>query len=355
MAGLKLSGIRKSFGRVEVIKGIDLDIQDGQFVVFVGPSGCGKSTLLRLIAGLEDITAGELRIDEKLVNHVEPKERGIAMVFQSYAIFPHMSVRENMGFGLTIRRENKAIINERVNEAARMLQMEDLLDRRPDQLSGGQRQRVAIGRAVVRSPDVFLFDEPLSNLDAALRMNTRMEIAELHKRLGTTMIYVTHDQVEAMTLADKIVVLKDGEVQQYGAPMELFHHPANRFVAEFIGSPPMNFLSAHIEQDGDGRVYANSDSIGRVALPEFDYVKPQTIQLGLRPQYIGLGEGPTTSLHRFKATVGASERLGSETLINLKTQDGSKLTAVLPEDVELASDETVMLNFDTHKLRVFSE
>lgn len=352
MAGLKLSGIRKSFGEVEVIKGIDLEIEDGEFVVFVGPSGCGKSTLLRLIAGLEDITTGDLHIAGKVVNDVEPKERGIAMVFQSYAIFPHMTVRENMGFGLTIRRENKAQIKQRVDEAARMLQMEDLLDRRPDQLSGGQRQRVAIGRAVVRSPDVFLFDEPLSNLDAALRMNTRMEISELHKRLGTTMIYVTHDQVEAMTLADKIVVLKGGEVQQYGPPMELYHHPANRFVAEFIGSPPMNFLTAKIEQQSEGNVFANTGSIGRVRLPDFKFEQPKTMHIGLRPQYINLGEGPE-SHHRFEATVGVSERLGSETLINLKTKDGSSLTAVLPEDVVLAENKEVVLNFDVNKLSVF--
>lgn len=353
MAGLSLSGVHKSFGKTEVIKGIDLEIEDGEFVVFVGPSGCGKSTLLRLIAGLEDITSGELHIDGKLVNHVEPKERGIAMVFQSYAIFPHMSVRENMGFGLTIRKEKKAEIKARVDEAARMLQMEDLLDRRPDQLSGGQRQRVAIGRAVVRSPEVFLFDEPLSNLDAALRMNTRMEISELHKRLGTTMIYVTHDQVEAMTLADKIVVLKDGEVQQCGPPMELFHHPSNRFVAQFIGSPPMNFLDAKIEQQNDRQVFANTASIGRVLLPESDYIHDHPRQLGLRPQYIGLGEGPD-SHHRFEAEVGASERLGSETLINLRTSDGTRLTAVLPEDIELSSGQSARFNFDIGKLRIFS-
>lgn len=352
MAGLKLSGIRKSFGGVEVIKGIDLEIKDGEFVVFVGPSGCGKSTLLRLIAGLEDISSGELHIDGKLVNHVEPKERGIAMVFQSYAIFPHMSVRENMGFGLTIRRENKARIKERVDEAARMLQMEDLLDRRPDQLSGGQRQRVAIGRAVVRSPEVFLFDEPLSNLDAALRMNTRMEISELHKRLGTTMVYVTHDQVEAMTLADKIVVLKDGEIQQYGAPMDLFHRPANRFVAEFIGSPPMNFLTAQVKQESNGQVIAQTDSLGQVTLTDFTFVRNESVHLGLRPQYIGLGEGPD-SHHQFEATVGVTERLGSETLINLTTENDTKLRAVFPEDLEIASGQSGVFNFDVNKLRVF--
>lgn len=352
MAGLTLSNIQKSFGDVDVIKGVDLDIKDGEFVVFVGPSGCGKSTLLRLIAGLEDITSGELHIDGKLVNHVEPKERGIAMVFQSYAIFPHMTVRENMGFGLTIRRENKAIIKDRVDEAARMLRMESLLDRRPDQLSGGQRQRVAIGRAVVRSPEVFLFDEPLSNLDAALRMNTRKEFSELHKRLGTTMIYVTHDQVEAMTLADKIVVLKDGKIQQYGAPMDLFHYPANRFVAQFIGSPPMNFLTAEVEQSAHGGIVAKTDSIGDILLPKFDFTGQTSIQLGLRPQYIHLGNG-LDSHHRFEATVNDSERLGNETLINLRTEGDAIITAVLPEDVQLQADQSVVLNFDANKLCVF--
>lgn len=354
MAGLKLVDVRKSFGSVEVIKGINLDIQDGEFVVFVGPSGCGKSTLLRLIAGLEDITDGDLFIDGKRVNEVEPKERGIAMVFQSYAIFPHMSVRENMAFGLTIRREKKADINRRVDEAARMLQMENLLERRPDQLSGGQRQRVAIGRAIVRNPEVFLFDEPLSNLDAALRMNTRMEISELHKRLGTTMIYVTHDQVEAMTLADKIVVLKDGEVQQFGSPMELFHYPANRFVAKFIGSPPMNFIAAEIGQDADGNVVALSEALGCIPVHEEGLSQGQMVDLGLRPQYISLGE-PLADNHRFEAMVGISERLGSETLINLNTTDGTKLTAVVPEDVQLQQGQSVLLNFEISKLRVFPE
>lgn len=352
MAGLQLKAIRKSFAKVEVIKGISLDIKDGEFVVFVGPSGCGKSTLLRLIAGLEDITSGELHIGGKLVNSVQPKERGIAMVFQSYAIFPHMSVRENMAFGLTIRRDSKAEIAARVTEAARMLQMENLLDRRPDQLSGGQRQRVAIGRAVVRNPDVFLFDEPLSNLDAALRMNTRMEIAELHKRLRTTMIYVTHDQVEAMTLADKIVVLKDGEVQQFGPPMELFHHPANRFVAEFIGSPPMNFIATDITQDAHGKMAAYSKALGSVPLLQAEQYNGQTVQIGLRPQYIGLGEGPE-SCHHFEAKIGVTERLGSETLINMTTGDGTKVTAVVPQDIELEAGQHASFHFDVENLRVF--
>ncbi|WP_345899941.1 ABC transporter ATP-binding protein, partial [Martelella sp. UBA3392] len=237
MAELSLKSVRKSYGKVEVIKGVDLDIKDGEFVVFVGPSGCGKSTLLRMIAGLEDITDGTLEIGGKTVNDLQPKERGIAMVFQTYAIFPHMSVRENVAFGLTIAGVPKKEKEEAVSRAARILQMEHLLDRRPSQLSGGQRQRVAIGRAIVRNPAVFLFDEPLSNLDAALRMDMRMEIGKLHNQLDATMIYVTHDQVEAMTLADRIVVLKDGIVQQVGTPMELYHEPANLFVAGFIGSP----------------------------------------------------------------------------------------------------------------------
>ena len=220
MAGITLKGLKKSYGTAHVIKGVDIEIEDGEFVVFVGPSGCGKSTLLRMIAGLEDISAGELSIGGKVVNDLPPKDRGVAMVFQSYAIFPHMSVRENVGFGLTIAGATKAEKAEKVANAARILQMEHLLDRRPSQLSGGQRQRVAIGRAIVRNPQVFLFDEPLSNLDAALRMDMRLEIGKLHQQLGATMIYVTHDQVEAMTLADKIVVLKDGMVQQIGSPME---------------------------------------------------------------------------------------------------------------------------------------
>jgi len=232
MADISLKKLKKSYGPVDVIKGVDIEINHGEFVVFVGPSGCGKSTLLRMIAGLEDISEGELSVDGQVVNELQPKERGVAMVFQSYAIFPHMTVRENVAFGLTISKTPKAEKEAKVAEAARILQMEHLLDRRPSQLSGGQRQRVAIGRAIVRDPKVFLFDEPLSNLDAALRMDMRMEIGKLHKDLGATMIYVTHDQVEAMTLADKIVVLRDGEVQQIGAPMELYHKPANLFVAK---------------------------------------------------------------------------------------------------------------------------
>lgn len=360
MAGLQLTDIRKSFGSVEVIKGVSLDIKDGEFVVFVGPSGCGKSTLLRLIAGLEDITSGTLRIAEREVNELEPKERGIAMVFQSYAIFPHMSVRENMAFGLTVRRASKAEIEQRVAEAARMLKMEDLLDRRPSQLSGGQRQRVAIGRAVVRNPEVFLFDEPLSNLDAALRMNTRMEIAELHRRLGATMIYVTHDQVEAMTLADKIVVLKDGEVQQYGKPMDLFHRPANKFVAQFIGSPPMNFFDAKVRENTNHAARFNSKALGSVTIENETqnqtgrFTAGEKVSIGLRPQYIHLRETEKTD-HSVNATVQYTERLGGETVVGLRLADDSTVLALLAEDAELHQGSSTTLFFDASSLRVFSE
>jgi multiple sugar transport system ATP-binding protein len=259
MAEISLKQVRKSYGSTDVIKGVDIDIADGEFCVFVGPSGCGKSTLLRMIAGLEDITSGELRIGGRVVNDLPPKERGVAMVFQSYAIFPHMTVRENVAFGLTIAGASKEEKAAKVAEAARILQMEHLLDRTPAQLSGGQRQRVAIGRAIVRHPSVFLFDEPLSNLDAALRMDMRLEIGKLHQQLKATMIYVTHDQVEAMTLADKIVVLKAGEVMQIGSPMELYHNPANIFVAGFLGSPSMNFLDVEVRGvQGDRVVVSNA-------------------------------------------------------------------------------------------------
>jgi ABC-type sugar transport system ATPase subunit len=251
MAGLRLRGLRKRFGTTEVIKGVDIDIAPGEFCVFVGPSGCGKSTLLRMIAGLEEITGGDLEIGGRRVNDLDPADRGAAMVFQTYALYPHMTVGRNMGFGLRMNGVPAAEVEKRIREAARILRIEELLDRKPKQLSGGQRQRVAIGRAIVRDPEVFLFDEPLSNLDAELRVATRLELAKLHRQLGgATMIYVTHDQVEAMTLADRIVVLRDGRVEQIGPQMELYHDPANLFVAGFIGSPKMNFLAL----DAEGRL-----------------------------------------------------------------------------------------------------
>ena len=249
MTALSLKAVNKSFGPVEVLKDINIEVEEGEFTVFVGPSGCGKSTLLRLIAGLEDASSGEITIGGDLVNHVPPSKRGIAMVFQSYALYPHLNVRGNMSLALKQEGQSKAVIEERVAEASRMLDLGAYLDRYPSELSGGQRQRVAIGRAIVRQPKIFLFDEPLSNLDAALRMNTRLEIANLHQALKTSMIYVTHDQTEAMTLADKIVVLRDGRVEQVGSPMELYNNPANRFVAGFLGAPAMNFLPAGLLAD----------------------------------------------------------------------------------------------------------
>lgn len=352
MGAISLTNINKSFGSAHVIKDVNIDIANGEFVVFVGPSGCGKSTLLRLIAGLEDITSGELKIAGKTVNELQPKERGVAMVFQSYAIFPHMTVRENIAFGLTIRREAKAEIARKVAEAGRILKMEDLLDRRPSQLSGGQRQRVAIGRAIVRDPTVFLFDEPLSNLDAALRMSTRQEIAALHEQLKTTMVYVTHDQVEAMTLADKIVVLKDGQVMQIGAPMDLYHNPANLFVAGFLGAPAMNFLPVTVDTQSDETVTVSGPQLTSTTVLRQgrSFEIGQAATFGIRPQF--LRPSPDGGL---KGTVTVSERLGTETVVELATEDGTKLTAVLAEDAILKTGEQVAFQFDDAQAHVFAE
>ncbi len=354
MATVKMRDICKSYGNVEVIKGVDIDVADGEFVVFVGPSGCGKSTLLRMIAGLEDITSGTMEIDGTRVNDLEPSKRGIAMVFQTYAIFPHMTVRENVAFGLTINKTRKAEKDAKVAEAARILQMEHLLDRRPSELSGGQRQRVAIGRAIVRDPKVFLFDEPLSNLDAALRMDMRMEIGKLHQDLGASMIYVTHDQVEAMTLADKIVVLKDGMVMQSGAPMELYHEPANLFVAGFLGAPSMNFLTVVVDDIGDDWVQVSSVALASVKVPRKgrSFTKGQTATLGVRPQYLKTaenGEGMLTG------KVILTERLGSETVVNLAVADGTKLIAAIAEDTVLVPGRDMSWTFDTALAHVFPE
>jgi len=284
MAHLSLHQVKKSFGDVDVIHALDLDVADGEFLVLVGPSGCGKSTLLRCIAGLEHPTSGEIRIDGRVVNQVAPKDRDVAMVFQSYALYPHMTVRENMGFALTLQRQSASEIAKSVDAAAEMLDLGDLMDRRPSELSGGQRQRVAMGRAVVRRPSIFLFDEPLSNLDAALRTQLRLELKRLHKELGTTMVYVTHDQVEAMTLADRIAVLNGGHLQQVDAPTRVFAEPSNRFVAGFIGTPSMSFLS-ELEPD---------------------------VVLGVRPHQVKLGTGPLT------AEVDVIEHLGMESFVHLK-------------------------------------
>ncbi|MGD9511302.1 MAG: ABC transporter ATP-binding protein [Geminicoccaceae bacterium] len=303
MAAITMRRVSKSFGPVQVIKGVDLAIEPNEFVVFVGPSGCGKSTLLRLIAGLEDVTSGELLIGDEIVNDLPPSERGISMVFQSYALYPHMTVKENMGFGLKLARTDPVAAEERVQNAARILQIGHLLDRKPRQLSGGQRQRVAIGRAIVRSPRVFLFDEPLSNLDAALRVQMRIEIARLHRDLDATMVYVTHDQVEAMTLADRIVVLDAGHVRQFGAPLDLYQHPHDRFVAGFIGSPRMNFLPC--TTDGNRLTLPNGTTLS-VAAPRSG---PRPTELGIRPEHLRPdGTGDAT----IEGEVITIERLGAE-------------------------------------------
>ena len=354
MAEVKLKNVRKSYGPVDVIKGVDIEIADGEFVVFVGPSGCGKSTLLRMIAGLEDITSGTIEIDGTIVNDIPPKDRGIAMVFQSYAIFPHMSVRENVAFGLTIKGESKAEKERKVAEAARILQMEHLLDRRPSQLSGGQRQRVAIGRAIVRDPSVFLFDEPLSNLDAALRLDMRMEIGKLHQDLKASMIYVTHDQIEAMTLADKIVVLKDGQVMQIGAPMDLYHHPANLFVAGFIGSPRMNFLEVDVLAAGNGKARISSPDVDAVEIEtQASVAKGDKAIFGIRPQHLALSEDNAAG--HLSGTVQLVERLGTETIVSFKLKSGEALLAALNDDRPVAVGSTVTLSYDTDKAHLFAK
>jgi multiple sugar transport system ATP-binding protein len=313
MATLTLRGLRKTYGPIEAIKGIDLDIADREFVVFVGPSGCGKSTLLRMIAGLEQISGGELQIDGQRVNEIGPADRGLAMVFQSYALYPHMTVRQNMGFALRLARVPRAERDRKVADAARILQLDPYLDRTPKELSGGQRQRVAIGRAIVRNPKVFLFDEPLSNLDAALRGQMRIELARLHEDLRATMVYVTHDQVEAMTMADKIVVLQAGRVEQVGSPLQLYHHPANLFVAGFIGSPRMNLLPARVVGT-DAAGVALDVAGARIVVPvAADGVRSgDAVILGIRPE--ALLSDPQGALSGRMILV---ERLGSMTLLHV--------------------------------------
>ena len=342
MARVVLREVTKSFGDAQVIKGVDLDVAHGEFVVFVGPSGCGKSTLLRLIAGLEDITSGELLIDGKRLNGALPSERGVAMVFQSYALYPHMSVYENMAFGLRLAKTDRRTVDERVREAARILQIEDLLERKPRALSGGQRQRVAIGRAITRNPKVFLFDEPLSNLDAALRVQTRLEIARLKSELGATMIYVTHDQVEAMTLADRIVVLNAGRVEQVGHPLELYGAPRNLFVAGFLGSPRMNFLRTITEQVVPGRVTLRLPGGGHLVVPVPDGaggVREGTqVTLGVRPEDVG---GPGRADAALAGRLRVVEQLGAESYLYVSTEGGDTIVARRPPGAPLHVGERV--------------
>ncbi|GAB5511352.1 MAG: ABC transporter ATP-binding protein [Hyphomicrobiales bacterium] len=326
MGNIVLDQVEKSFGNVKVIHPLDLEINDGEFVVFVGPSGCGKSTLLRLIAGLEDMTGGAIRIDGNDATNVPPAKRGLAMVFQSYALYPHMSVRKNIAFPLRMAKMDKAEQDRRVEQAASVLNLTDYLDRRPAALSGGQRQRVAIGRAIVREPSAFLFDEPLSNLDAALRVGMRLEISEMHKRLATTMIYVTHDQVEAMTMADKIVVLQAGRIEQVGSPLELYKAPRNRFVAGFIGSPKMNFM------EGEEAAKHNAHAIG------------------IRPEHITTSASEGT----WKGTIGVSEHLGSDTFFHVHMEGRSDpMTVRAGGEVDMHHGDTIYMTPDAERIHRF--
>ncbi|WP_303904643.1 ABC transporter ATP-binding protein [Thiohalomonas denitrificans] len=331
MASVDLENVTKRFGRTEVIHKMDLTIEHGRLTVFVGPSGCGKSTLLRLIAGLEEVTSGDIRIGGESVTDRPPAERGVAMVFQSYALYPHMSVFDNMAFGLKISRTKRDEIKNRVRQAARILQIEPLLDYKPRELSGGQRQRVAIGRAIVREPKVFLFDEPLSNLDAALRVQMRLELASLQRELDATMVYVTHDQTEAMILGHTIVVLNAGRVEQVGTPLEVYRTPINRFVAGFIGSPEMNFLKL---EDG-------------APLPK--PTAPEIVTLGIRPEHVILGEGP------LQGRISLVERLGSETFLHLELPGGGRVTARASGDLSARPGDMMTMKFPSEHLHFFDD
>ena len=360
MASVSLKKVSKVYpGGVEAVREVSLDVGDGEFVVLVGPSGCGKSTTLRMIAGLEEVTAGEILIGDRVVNDVPPKDRDIAMVFQNYALYPHMTVYKNMAFGLKIRRYPKREIDERVREAAVLLGIEELLNRKPRALSGGERQRVALGRAIVRNPKVFLFDEPLSNLDAMLRVQMRGEIEKLHTRLGTTMVYVTHDQVEAMTMGDRIVVMLDGAVQQVATPTELYRRPVNRFVAGFIGSPPMNFFEGRVAVENGAMQFVGRnegivlevDSGHRAALERF---KGEGVVLGIRPEHILENSGQTAVAGRsLIATVELVEPLGAETYLYLDA-GGESITGRVHADVLPRVNTTHIIDLDMAKAHYFS-
>jgi len=350
MTTLTLRGVQKRFGAVEVIRGVDLHVDSGEFVVFVGPSGCGKSTLLRMIAGLEPISGGNLHIDGVRMNEVAPSKRGGAMVFQSYALYPHMTVYKNMSFGLETARLPKPEIDSRVRRAADILQISHLLDRRPKQLSGGQRQRVAIGRAIVRNPKIFLFDEPLSNLDAELRVQTRVEIAKLHADLGATMIYVTHDQVEAMTLADRIVVLRDGKVEQHGTPLEIYNHPVNRFVAGFIGAPKMNFLDATVRHGvGDPAIVLAGVTIRLSGQARLEHGAKVT--LGIRPEHTSASI--KSGSPRVAVKVVHVEQLGGQTIVYGRLGDGQSFTVALDGQKRLAAGDSFDVTFEPDDIHLF--
>jgi len=347
MASVTIRAVRKNFGAVPILHGVDIDIADGSFTVLVGPSGCGKSTLLRMIAGLEQINSGEIRIGDRRVNDLQPKERDIAMVFQNYALYPHMTVRENMAFSLALAKQSKETIAAKVGRAAEILALGELLDRYPRQLSGGQRQRVAMGRAIVRDPQVFLFDEPLSNLDAKLRVAMRSEIKELHQRLKTTSIYVTHDQIEAMTMGDKIVVMRDGRIEQTGSPLELYDHPANQFVAGFIGSPAMNFLPGTLRRNAGAARVELADGTQVDAPVHAGGVDGQQVVYGTRPEHLML-----VAAGGIPARVVVMEPTGMDTFVACRFE-GVELSAVFRERHDFAPGSVVRLQPDLQRAHLF--
>ena len=351
VADININTINKYYGDVHVIKDVSLDIKSRSFTVLVGPSGCGKSTMLRMIAGLEDINSGTISIDGKVVNDLPPKQRNIAMVFQSYALYPHMTVFDNMAFGLKLEKRSKNEINERVQEAARILQIEDYLQRKPKQLSGGQRQRVAIGRAITRKPKVFLFDEPLSNLDAALRVQMRVELAKLHDQLNATMIYVTHDQTEAMTLADDIVVLDEGIVSQTGSPMELYNNPSNLFVGGFIGSPKMNFISSKILSASDNSTEVDLFGSKKISVPKTspNGNNGDVVQLGIRPEHLLINQEGDAN---WESKVFVVEKLGSGTFLYLE-KEGDPLVVETEGDSNIKVGDTIKVGFSASRCHLF--
>ena len=346
MASLTIQSVTKKYGALQVLHGVDVDVRDGEFVILVGPSGCGKSTLLRMIAGLESISGGTMKIGDKVVNRLAPKDRDIAMVFQSYALYPHMTVAENMAFSLKLKRKPKPEIDTAVRKAAEILALNDLLERTPKQLSGGQRQRVAMGRAIVRNPAVFLFDEPLSNLDAKLRVQMRSEIKELHQRLGTTIVYVTHDQVEAMTMADRIVVMNGGRVEQVGPPLALYDNPANLFVATFIGSPGMNLINGTVSSDG----VFKSPSGTQIVVPHLSSTPNRPLTLGIRPEHLAIVEAGAPG--SFAAEVTVTEPTGSETLVKLR-MNGDEIVGMFHERLTVAPGETTHLSPFANRAHLF--
>jgi ABC-type sugar transport system ATPase subunit len=353
VADIKIDKINKYFGNVHVIKDVSLEIKSQSFTVLVGPSGCGKSTMLRMIAGLEEINSGTISIDGKVVNNLPPKERNIAMVFQSYALYPHMTVFDNMAFGLKLEKRSNDEINDRVQEAARILQIQDYLKRKPKQLSGGQRQRVAIGRAITRKPKVFLFDEPLSNLDAALRVQMRVELAKLHDQLNATMIYVTHDQTEAMTLANDIVVLDEGVVSQKGSPMELYNNPKNLFVGGFIGSPKMNFIKSKILSKSSNKTEVDIPDLGKINIPktsESSY-EGDFVQIGIRPEHLLVNKDGDAN---WESKVLVVEKLGSGTFLYLE-KNGEMLVVQTDGDSKIKVGDNVKIGFDTTRCHIFDK